>query len=262
MPSLGIHLLVADHAFSELGKAPKQTTRSLDPIVRHFPEMASLGAIGPDLFYYLGEGPIITAAVADVLHFLHQISSVIGEVGSLAQQAGMPNIGNRINQIGDTVNLAVGTAQSGLLAAVVVLNEVITGSRLFNPSEQQEEKPESDWNWGDILHDRISGVFANKLLNTAIQSKNYPLMAYSCGYMTHLATDFVGHPYVNTVVGGPARGWNMRHTLAEKFMDASVFHRRGRDINTSRLHYRFSSLADTNQLPLLSKTGQTCSVGC
>ena len=248
MPSLGIHLLVADATFSRLPNSTVNDVKSLAPIAKYFPEMASLGAIGPDLLYYLGDGPKISAVVADVFHYLNQISSVLKDIGNLAQQGGMPNVANRINQLSETVRLAVGTAQSGLLAAVVQLNEVITGSHLFKPSAAQLEKPETDWNWGDLLHDRISGTFANKLMDTARSAANYPLLAYSTGYMTHLATDFVGHGYVNTVVGGPARGWIMRHTVSEKFMDASVFQRRNQDINTSKLHGRFSSLADTSQL--------------
>lgn len=250
MPSLGIHLLVADRAFSLLAASPNQETQALAPVVRYQKEMAALGAIGPDLFYYLGEGPKISAAVADVFNFLDQLASILTPVSRLAQQAGLPNVGQRIGQLGELTKLAVGTSQVGLLASIVALNEAITGSYLFKPSPQQEGKGEHDWNWGDILHDRVSGKFATKLLTRARTAQDFPLMAYATGYMTHLATDFVGHAYVNTVVGGPARGWNIRHTVAEKFMDASVFARRGpnSDINTAALDRRFSTLAQTPRL--------------
>lgn len=248
MPSVGIHLIAADIAFAKLPSSPDQDVRNLSAVVRRYPEMSALGAVGPDLLYYLGIGPKISSAVANVFHYLGRISSIIGEVGNLAQQAGLPNVGDRIRQLGDIVMLAVGTGQTGLLAAVVELNDIITGSPLFKPSPQQEGKSEDNWNWGDILHDRISGSFANRLIADARASQNYSLLAYSTGYMTHIATDCVGHAYVNSVVGGPARGWNMRHTLAEKFMDAAVYARRSNDINTSRLHERFSSLADSLSL--------------
>jgi Zinc dependent phospholipase C len=254
MPSLGIHLLVAEQAFGTLSMSPDNDVKSLQPIVKYFPEMAALGAIGPDLLYYIGEGPKISAAVIDVFHFLNQITGILGEVANVANQFGFPNVRNRVQQLADIAALAIGTAQSGLLAAAVTVNEVVTGSHLFNPSAAQKGQPETDWNWGDLLHDRISGTFANTLLKQARTSSNYPQMAYATGYMTHLATDFVGHAYVNTVVGGPARGWNMRHTLAEKFMDASVFWRAGRDINSSKLHERFSSLSGSPQLGGLKTT--------
>lgn len=253
MPSLGIHLSTADAAFSRLQSSKDSSVRSLRSITSRFPREASLGAIGPDLMFYLGTDPETTARVADVLHYLNQISNLIGEAGKLAQQQGMPNVGNRINQLSDTVRVAVGTAQSGLLAAVVELHNVVSGGHLFKITEQQEEKSESDWNWGDILHDRISGSFASQLMARARALTSYSAIAYATGYMSHVATDFVGHAYVNTVVGGPARGWNMRHTVAEKFMDASVFARAGQDINNSRLHSRFSSLADTPELDGLCK---------
>ena len=77
MPSLGIHLLVADATFSRLPNSTVNDVKSLAPIAKYFPEMASLGAIGPDLLYYLGDGPKISAVVADVFHYLNQISSVL-----------------------------------------------------------------------------------------------------------------------------------------------------------------------------------------
>ena len=228
--------------------------KALSPVVKYFPEMASLGAIGPDMLYFLGDGTSIAAGVADVFQYLNQVTAVLSEVGDMAQQGGFPNTKNRIQQLSSTLKLAVGTSQVGLLASVVKLNNIITGSHLFKPAAAQDDtKSEIDWNWGDLLHDRISGTFATSLLHSARSSSDYPLMAYATGYMTHLATDFVGHPYVNTVVGGPARGWNMRHTIAEKFMDASVFHRDHQDINTSKLHLRFSSLADTSLLDSVCK---------
>ena len=59
MPSLGIHLLVADVAFMRASVSKVPEVRSLFYATNHFPEMASLGAIGPDLFYYFDLGPEI-----------------------------------------------------------------------------------------------------------------------------------------------------------------------------------------------------------
>src|SRR5580698_7230789 len=118
MPSLGIHLLVADAAFARLSSSTDAKIRDLEPIVARNPEMASLGAIGPDLLYYLGDGPKISAAVTNVFHYLYQISSTLDDLGNLTSQRGMPNTADRIRQMGETMRLLIGTSQAGLISMI------------------------------------------------------------------------------------------------------------------------------------------------
>src|SRR5215471_18823951 len=49
------------------------------------------------------------------------------------------------------------------------------------------------------------------------------LKAYALGWMTHLATDVTGHPFVNEKSGGPYRTHWQRHHLVENHMDALVY---------------------------------------
>ncbi len=133
------------------------------------------------------------------------------------------------------------TAEALLTSSVVDIHNLI--SRTFvTPSPIQDDKPEIKWEWGDLLHWRTTGRFTRTISEIARKNNNPQWLAYACGYKTHVATDFVGHPYVNQVAGGPGRSWVIRHHLAENFMDAYVFNTRGLDINTARVQRRMEPL--------------------
>jgi hypothetical protein len=92
----------------------------------------------------------------------------------------------------------------------------------------------SDWWWVDVLHYRRTGRFAAALKEIA--GTDPFLNAYSEGYMTHIAADAVGHPYVNALVGGPYRNHVLRHMVLETIMDTWVWHHfKGDDITSARL---------------------------
>jgi hypothetical protein len=252
MPSLGIHLIVVDEVLARLRSGSDPESLALASILENHPELTSLGAIGPDLIYYYGLDRDIVATVASIFNAMNQISSILGDAANVAADAGAPNFSARVKQLADTTQLIFGTGQGILISSVVRLNDLISGELIFKQSEEQEEKPETEWSWGDLIHDRMSGVFASEIANRARQANNEALMAYATAYKTHLATDFVGHPFVNSIAGGPARGWNMRHTLAEKFMDATVYAGRGLDINSSRIQRRMESLHGSPDLANLA----------
>lgn len=92
----------------------------------------------------------------------------------------------------------------------------------------------SDWWWVDLLHYRRTGTFAAHLLGTATT----PLLnAFSAGYMTHLAGDIAGHPYINALVGGPFRTNVIRHIVMERVVDAWVWNRyHQEDVIKAQLH--------------------------
>lgn len=73
------------------------------------------------------------------------------------------------------------------------------------------------WWWMDLLHYRRTGQFASSLLRGAEGSEL--LTAYARGYMTHFAGDVCGHPFINTLVGGPYRNHAYRHLVVETLAD-------------------------------------------
>ena len=95
----------------------------------------------------------------------------------------------------------------------------------FEPIRQQD-KALTEWYWADILHYLVVlGQFAANLVSAAKETENPNLIAYAYGYLTHYATDVVGHPYVNQITGGPWRSLWQRHHLVENFIDAYVWDR-------------------------------------
>ena len=100
------------------------------------------------------------------------------------------------------------------------------------------KKPEpvgdySNWWWMDMLHYRRTGTFAKELLNRA---KGSVQKSYARGYMTHVAGDITGHPFINALVGGPFRNHAYRHMVLETLADTWLWNQQGRgDILDARL---------------------------
>lgn len=94
----------------------------------------------------------------------------------------------------------------------------------------------SEWWWMDILHYRRSALFARSMLEAANASKDPVLMAYATGYYSHVGGDIVGHPYINSMVGGPFRNHALRHMVIESLLDVEIWRdRKGEEIINSRL---------------------------
>jgi hypothetical protein len=71
-----------------------------------------------------------------------------------------------------------------------------------------------------MLHYRKTGDFASKLVDNANTPQE---RAYAYGYLSHIATDLVGHTFVNQIVGGPYRLHPQRHVIVEHYMDARAY---------------------------------------
>lgn len=98
------------------------------------------------------------------------------------------------------------------------------------------------WWWFDALHYRKTGQFATALLEQT-RDMNSPLHLYALGYLTHVAADTVGHPYVNLFSGGPYRAQAQRHKTGENYQDVfNLLGVTGVDWNYSKLHalYNFN----------------------
>ena len=105
--------------------------------------------------------------------------------------------------------------------------------QMFVP-DAHHNRQEKDWYWFDMLHYRRTGVFAQHLVSAAHSNQQ---KAFAYGYLSHIAADVVGHPYVNMIVGSPYRLNVQRHVAAENFQDAWKYHRyySGESINQTLL---------------------------
>ncbi|WP_250522932.1 MULTISPECIES: zinc dependent phospholipase C family protein [unclassified Caballeronia] len=89
------------------------------------------------------------------------------------------------------------------------------------------------WWWMDMLHYRNTGEFARTLLE---QANDQVTSSYAKGYLSHVAGDICGHPFINGLVGGPFRNHAYRHMVLEALADTWLWDQQGRgDIAASRM---------------------------
>ncbi len=97
----------------------------------------------------------------------------------------------------------------------------------------------SEWWWMDMLHYRKTGDFAKNLLKIGKANRGRaPIMLeYAKGYVSHVAGDICGHPFVNSLVHGPFRNHAYRHIVLEGLADTWLWdHVYGKDISESSFH--------------------------
>ncbi len=95
----------------------------------------------------------------------------------------------------------------------------------------------TNWWWMDLLHYRKTGAFAENLIANARRSGNPMSLSYAQGYMSHVAGDICGHPFINALVEGPFRNHAYRHIVLEGLADTWLWKHLGRgDIASSQLH--------------------------
>ncbi len=240
-----------------------------------------MGAAGPDIFFWAADFDAVKVMdkfynnVEDVIAKydavmapIRAVKDAVGEatdtaVGSLAPHT-LDLIKQLLQRTKDAAALFRSAVATNLFAGVLQTSDFIAeiGSlpsltaQLFSsfapPFQSQLSShvvlDEKSWYWFDMLHYRRSGRFAAALIGTA-QSGTSIQRAYAYGYLSHIATDTVGHPYTNQVVGAPYRMDVQRHVVVENFMDAWAFaqHFDGKSVSKELL--RQFPLPDPANLP-------------
>ena len=130
---------------------------------------------------------------------------------------------------------------TGFMATLVeMVEKYISQFNLFDLMNHPIRDGGTSWWWFDALHYRKTGKYAAALLE-ATRDQSSPLHLYALGYLTHVAADTVGHPYVNVNSGGPYRSHGQRHKTAENFQDVFNFlGAAGQDWNYSKLHAKYN----------------------
>ncbi len=267
MPKYGIHHIVMAEGIKRLdylGQAGNAKAQSLARLLGDHRGYAMLGAIGPDLFFW-GPDYSLVGTVLDFYHQFEEVAEVYEQIEKIADDL-KEKVGSYIDRTCEAVPLAAGQSFCQLFLqrleqardAYGSMKEMITRTKwlgkfelstlgrgipnLFNTfvPEVHYNQLELRWYWFDMLHYRRTGQFAQNLLYEA--GNNPETQAFAYGYLSHIAADTVGHPFVNQVCGAPYRMTNWRHATAENFMDAWKYHR----------YYRESvngSLMEKLQLP-------------
>ena len=212
-------------------------------MLRANPIALNVGTLGPDfLFFNIEDWPVggapLANAVNDFTQRLVKLRGQVMEAFPLAQQTVdakkelekldaaarehsahfrqlrelQDNLSALLDLVTSTVTLGIKDLATSNIDIFSLLGSPITGC----------ERPD-DWWWFDVLHYAKTGQFAEHLLRNS--RGDAQAHAYAVGYLTHVAADTVGHPYVNNIVRGPYRTHSQRHKVVEQFQDVALWQR-------------------------------------
>lgn len=244
MPKYGIHHIVLKEAIKELENSGDSAASSAANIIRAEMPSATIGSIGPDLFFWGPDYKVVNTlyqlhrniqAVVDeynkIMKPIHDFEKTVKEEALDLADTLLPGtaelLEDSMDQIENTQKLIEAAIGTNIFTGVLTGANLITDAaginslahhffQMFVPGLQNNDN-ESDWYWFDMLHYRRTGKFAKYLVDTAVSNRE---KAFAFGYLSHIATDVVGHPYVNQVVGTAYRLNVHRHVTVENYQDA------------------------------------------
>ena len=250
MPKYGIHNIVLEETKGRLLADSSSLVQQAGLEIYQNKEIAMLGAVGPDLFFWAPDYEVVKIVkgfyteIKNVVDLYNDVTkpirdvhdAVVGaadEIVSALAPRTVDLIRETVENLEKTANLFYRTIDTKILESII---GGATGASLFaglpNASQVffnyfkpplQDRAKEKDWYWFDMLHYRNTGDFANNLLHLATTPQQ---RAFAYGYISHNATDVLGHPFVNQIVGGPFRLHVQRHVTVENFMDTRIFNER------------------------------------
>lgn len=113
-----------------------------------------------------------------------------------------------------------------------------------------------EWWWMDMLHYRKTVSFSKSLEKVAKASASRPMRDYAFGYLSHVAGDICGHPFINGLVQGPFRSHAYRHIVLEGLADTWLWNHQGRgDIAEASLH-ALVALGDADRHAVMTQIHQ------
>jgi hypothetical protein len=252
MPGPVVHTIVAEQLADAVATRPEcDPDGRIEGLIRTYPRQLALGAQGPDpLFFNLNDWPVIPrhlvqaylevsnfvaefkARLKEMFPFLVAIDEFLSDVASSSYT--VSEIANMIDMVQAVISGLITDVQAYIQRYVLDLVDVYS---FFSHPIQNCDTERDDWWWFDTLHYRRTGQFATALLEES--RRDDATMAYAIGYLSHVAADTVGHPYVNVLVRGPYRTHSQRHKTVENFQDVWAYdHYIGGELSTSRFHER------------------------
>jgi len=205
------------------------------------PSYYALGAIGPDLFFFLfpeqrsacvlGKRFPIANSLIGVAEWLDDFYGKFDEwiLEDWERYFGpvVENIDEALSRLTGDLPRVVSDITSkfasiGITALADLFSQNYDWWGLFSLG-LNKGYDNQDFFWSDMLHYRKTSNFGISLWTHANEQNDDKLRAYALGYITHLATDTAGHPFVNEKCGGPFRTHWQRHHLVENHMDAQTY---------------------------------------
>ncbi|MBL0269345.1 MAG: zinc dependent phospholipase C family protein [Chitinophagaceae bacterium] len=225
MPGIFSHFAILDNIL----KRPALSSKAKSIIEAHR-EHAFWGSVGPDyLFFFPPDWPQLEL----LLQTYYKYDNLTDEINNVMESAG--NIlGSKDSDIKDMITGGVWTDFRTSIEAVLYnvtsrILELATSKVDFYmvvkpPMKDQPYNAfhrQNDWWWMDIAHHVRTSRFTRELWENSRNDES--LRAYTYGYISHVGSDVIGHPYVNLLVGGPYRNHWRRHGLVEKCIDTYIW---------------------------------------
>lgn len=253
MPKYGIHQITLQKTIEKLQQSTGTNERTIGNNLQNNIGLSNLGAIGPDLFFWAPDYELADMLFGfyeeyrKVVDTYNQIAAPIRVIKEAAGEALDATVGSlapssielikltltRLKQTANDLKTAISTQLlSGLLGTGDIFYEMGQVPNLTNtifnkfaPTLQSQLNngvniDVKTWYWFDLMHYRRTGLYGKNLINLAINDYQ---KAYSNGYLSHIATDTVGHAFVNQIVGGPYRLNVQKHSLVENYMDTWAY---------------------------------------
>lgn len=212
--------------------APGEAASVLGNLLGEYPNYAALGAIGPDLFFFLPDfrdagGLRLSSVLVGVLNFMTEFYDTLDPFVKRYHEFLGPLIQNKeeaVSRLTGGLSEAVSDVLGGLMDLLTLqLERLVTHQFDFFANFSlglNEGLDEKSFLWSDMLHYKKTGQFAQNLWNCVESSESAPLRSYALGYLTHIGTDVTGHALVNAISGGPFRLHWQRHHLVENHLDS------------------------------------------
>lgn len=210
-------------------------------LIETHPEYASFGSIGPDYLYFykndwgpLGAaGGVFFSLLDDMREILDVYNSTVSALENINDWLSGGASGDLQRNV-DLIKAAVLSRVADLITKNVDFFEE------FRPpiSDRPDKGEIRNWWWADIAHQHRAMDFTRHLWSTSASDPR--LRAYSLGFLSHVATDVVSHPYINLISGGPYRNHWRRHNLIERVYDTHFWALRmsGQEVTDSKCHRR------------------------
>ncbi len=231
MPGPYIHISSMKHTSRGLASEPYRPIRSsrinpgwtgrdtqqLGQLMIDHPNFAALGAIGPDLFFFLPDfrdedGIVISSFLVKALSFLEDLSNALDPYISKYEHYLGPideDTAEELSRLTGGLSEQVGDILGDLASIVITAFEDLAVQQWdfwsFFSYGLNKGYDEKAFFYSDMLHLRETDQFAQSLLQEADKLDDDAARAYAAGFITHVGTDVLGHPFVNSICGAPYR---------------------------------------------------------
>ena len=246
MPGVVTHMAIAEIIADRLDMNVADEEK-ISNIIENNEKYYKMGSLGPDMLFF---APDYSQDIKELLEQITSFYETIIEPIEEFHDTYIEPITDFVSDVGETIDEEVFCGlfgevgdqcdQTMELVSGVINNFVFLAADrnidIFDMMQPAIQKGESEksWYWFDMLHYRKTGDFAKNMWANAKTDKE---KAFVLGYVTHIAADITGHPFVNTAVGGPARSHNQRHHFVENMMDSWVYDNMlGQRLTSSFIH--------------------------